>query len=37
MAVKAYDSKVHVLSVWHQTCVLPRELILEGLPLLIIV
>ena len=30
MAVKAYDSKVHVLSVWQQTCMLPRELIWEG-------
>ena len=30
MAVMAYDSKVHVLSVWQQTCMLPRELIWEG-------
>ena len=30
MAVKAYDSKVHVLSVWQQTCMFPRELIWEG-------
>ena len=30
MAVKAKDSKVHMLNVWQQTCMFPRELIWEG-------
>ena len=30
MPVKAYDSKVHALSVWQQTCTLLRDLIWEG-------